>query len=106
MWYAIEDIVSALPLILRKIPNAILLIVGEGQAREKLEKLSKELKITDKVRFTGYINHSKIPEIISIADVVVAPYKEVGMPFFNSPIKIFEYLRWQESLSLPQKLGK
>ena len=92
VWYAIEDIISALPLILREIPNAILLIVGEGQAREKLEKLSKELKITDKVRFTGYINHSKIPEIISIADVVVAPYKEVGMPFFNSPIKIFEYL--------------
>lgn len=92
VWYAIEDIISALPLVLREIPNAILLIVGEGQAREKLEKLSKELKITDKVRFTGYIDHMKIPEILSIADVVVAPFKELGMTFFGSAIKIFEYL--------------
>jgi len=90
--YAIEDIISALPLVLREIPNAILLIVGEGQAGEKLEKLSKELKITDKVGFTGYIDHMKIPEILSIADVVVAPFKELGMTFFGSAIKIFEYL--------------
>ena len=26
------------------------------------------------------------------ADVVVAPYKELGMTFFGSAIKIFEYL--------------
>ena len=92
VWYAIEDLVSAFPLVIEKVPNAFLLIAGEGQAREKLEKLSKELKITDKVRFTGYINHSKIPEILSIADVVVAPFKELGMTFFGSAIKIFEYL--------------
>ena len=92
VWYAIEDIISALPLVLREIPNALLLIVGQGQAKEKLENLSKELKITDKVRFTGYIDHMKIPEILSIADVVVAPFKELGMSFFGSAIKIFEYL--------------
>lgn len=92
VWYAIEDIIYALPLVLREIPNAILLIIGEGQASEKLENLSKELKITDKVRFTGYINHMKIPEILSIADVVIAPFKEIGITFFGSAIKIFEYL--------------
>ena len=92
MCYAIEDVISALPLVLREIPNALLLIVGQGQAKEKLENLSKELKITDKVRFTGYIDHMKIPEILSIADVVVAPFKELGMSFFGSAIKIFEYL--------------
>ncbi len=92
VWYAIEDLVSAMPLVVEKIPNAFLLIAGEGQAREKLEKQIKQLGISNHVQFTGYVPHSKIPEFISLADVVVAPYKEVGMAFFNSPIKIFEYL--------------
>lgn len=92
VWYAIEDLISALPLVIKKVPNAFLLIAGEGQAREKLENLVCLHGITDKVRFTGYIYHDKIPEMISIADVVVAPYKELGMTFFGSAIKIFEYL--------------
>ncbi len=92
VWYAIEDLISAFSLILKEIPNALLLIVGEGHAREKLENLVHQLGILNNVKFMGYINHSKIPETISLADVVVAPFKELGMTFFGSAIKIFEYL--------------
>ncbi|MBI2472865.1 MAG: glycosyltransferase family 4 protein [Planctomycetes bacterium] len=92
VWYAIEDVVSAFPSILREVPNAFLLIVGEGQAREKLENLVHLYGITDRVKFMGYINHSKIPEVLSITNVAVAPFKELGMTFFGSAIKIFEYL--------------
>lgn len=92
VWYAIEDIISAFPQILKEIPNACLLIVGTGQARKTLEDLAYNLGISDKVRFMGYVQYEKIPEVLSIADVAVAPYKEVGIPFFNSPIKVFEYL--------------
>jgi len=92
VWYALEDIIAALPFVLSEVPSAYLLIAGEGQAREALEDLALRLGLSGKVRFLGYINHNKIPELLSIADVAVAPYKEVGMPFFNSPIKLFEYL--------------
>lgn len=92
VWYAIEDLVSAFPLVIEKVPNAFLLIVGDGQAREKLQNLTQHFGITNRVKFTGYIDHMKIPEILSIADVVVAPFKELGMTFFGSAIKIFEYL--------------
>lgn len=92
VWYAIEDLVSAFPLVLKEVPNAFLLIVGEGQAKENLENLVHLYGITDRVKFMGYINHSKIPEVLSITDVAVAPFKELGMTFFGSAIKIFEYL--------------
>ncbi|HHT9159045.1 MAG TPA: glycosyltransferase family 4 protein [Candidatus Brocadiaceae bacterium] len=92
VWYAIEDLISAFPQILKEIPNACLLIIGTGQARKALEDLAYNLGVSNRVRFMGYVRHEKIPEILSIVDVVVAPYKEVGIPFFNSPIKIFEYL--------------
>lgn len=92
VWYAIDDLISAFPSVIKEIPNAYLLIIGEGQAREKLETLANQREIADRVKFMGYVNHSKIPEIISIADVVVAPFKELGMTFFGSAIKVFEYL--------------
>ncbi len=92
VWYAIEDLISAFHQVLKEIPNACLLIVGTGQARKPLEDLAGNLGISDDVRFTGYVQHEKIPEILSIADVAAAPFKELGMPFFGSAIKIFEYL--------------
>ncbi len=92
VWYAIEDVISAFPAVIQEIPDACFIIAGAGPAQQKLESLAYRLNISGKVRFLGYIEHHRIPEIISIADVVVAPYKELGMPFFNSAIKIFEYL--------------
>jgi glycosyltransferase involved in cell wall biosynthesis len=92
VWYAIEDLVSALPQILKEIPNACLLIIGTGQAGKTLEDLAYSLGVSDRVRFMGYVRHEKIPEALSIADVAVAPFKELGMTFFGSAIKIFEYL--------------
>lgn len=92
VWYAIEDVIAAFPTVIQEIPDACLLIAGTGPAQKKLESITHRLNISNKVRFLGYIDHHRIPEIISIADVVVAPYKELGMPFFNSAIKIFEYL--------------
>ena len=92
IWYAIEDVISAFPAVLKEVSNAFLLIVGTGQAQKKLENLADRLGISGNVKFLGYVSHNRIPEMLSISDIVVAPYKEVGMPFFNSPIKIFEYL--------------
>ncbi len=92
VWYAIEDVISAFPAVIQEIPDACFIIAGTGPAQQKLESIARQLNISDKVRFLGYIDHHRIPEIVSIADVVVAPYKELGMTFFGSAIKIFEYL--------------
>ncbi len=92
IWYAIEDGISAFPAVLKEITNACLLIIGTGQAQKKLENLADRLGISDNVRFLGYVSHNRIPEMLSISDVVVAPFKELGMAFFGSAIKIFEYL--------------
>lgn len=50
-----EFIVQALPQILKEVPNAKLLIVGEGPEEVRLRKTVKELNIEDSVVFFGYI---------------------------------------------------
>jgi glycosyltransferase involved in cell wall biosynthesis len=53
---------------------------------------------SEKLIFTGFVEHERIPEYIAAADVAVAPYNPAGFKdmerygFYFSPIKIFEYM--------------
>lgn len=51
--------------VIRKFPNAHFVIGGEGELRESLENLAKELKIAENTHFTGRC--VKVPELLSIS---------------------------------------
>lgn len=53
------------------IPNIRLVIIGEGDLKEKLEDLAKRLKIDDKVIFTGYIKNPH--NILRYSEMFVFP---------------------------------
>jgi len=50
-----------------------LLIAGEGDYRNRIEKESKELGISEKVVVIDRVEHSKVPEYINCLDVLVLP---------------------------------
>ncbi len=64
--------------VLEKIPNARLLLVGDGVLRRQTEELAKELSVGDKVIFTG--KRSDIPEILSAMDIFWLPSLFEGVP--------------------------
>ena len=64
--------------VLKKIPNARLLLVGDGFLRQQTENLAKELSVYDKVIFTG--KRSDIPEILSATDIFWLPSLFEGVP--------------------------
>lgn len=66
-----DDLVSALPLILQKIPDAGVAIVGDGRCLEPLRKQAEELKISDRVFLTGRITPPF--DIMSACEVGVFP---------------------------------
>lgn len=53
------------------IPNAWLWIAGEGPERETLEKLAKDLRMSDRIRFTGWV--AEPIHYIAAADAFVMP---------------------------------
>lgn len=53
--------------------NAYLTIIGEGEERENLWKLSDMLGITEKVRLIGQKNKTEIAQILSCSSVFVLP---------------------------------
>jgi glycosyltransferase involved in cell wall biosynthesis len=57
--YGIEFLIRAFAILKKKYNNIRLEIVGDGPLRNKFEKLTEELEISDAVTFHGYINQYK-----------------------------------------------
>jgi len=56
-----------------KYPNIYYLIIGDGKERKNLEKLVKELKVKNYVKFLGQTPYNKVMEYISICDIFSLP---------------------------------
>ncbi|MDT0686564.1 glycosyltransferase family 4 protein [Autumnicola psychrophila] len=72
------DMVNAMPAILKKFPDTVLLIAGHGVFEEKLNKRAKELGIEDKIKVLG--RRPDVPQLLAIADIFLYPSYFEGLP--------------------------
>jgi glycosyltransferase involved in cell wall biosynthesis len=70
-------LIEAMKLVLAKIPQAQLLIIGQGRMAKKLIRLTKDLNIEKRVFFIPKIYN--IPEALYIIDVFVMPSLKEGL---------------------------
>ncbi len=68
-WKRQDRVIKAMPEILKSVPNARLVLAGDGPARKELESIVNRLDLNSCVYFTGMVLHSKVYEVLSIADV-------------------------------------
>lgn len=68
----IHEVIEALPEILKQLPTAQLLIVGDGPAKETLENQVHEMKLGSHVTFTGEISNDAVHHYYHLADVLVS----------------------------------
>jgi len=59
--------------------DTFLMIIGEGECKNKLKSLSKALDIQDKVYFIGQVKNEKLPAYYLLCDVCVVPSITYGM---------------------------
>jgi glycosyltransferase involved in cell wall biosynthesis len=67
---------QAIPLILKKYPNTVFLIIGDGPLRGEMEKMVIDLNISPQVKFLGFRND--VTELLSILDINVIPSLSEG----------------------------
>lgn len=65
----IDTLLRAVPLVLKQIPAAKFMIIGDGPELKKLRKLSRKLEIESSVIFTGWVPFQKIPKYLNEADI-------------------------------------
>ena len=68
-----DHLIQAMPEILKVVPSAHLLLVGEGPYRGHLEKLVKEHKLATSVTFIGRIQYKDLPMYLCAGDVFAMP---------------------------------
>lgn len=65
----IDIIIRAMQIVKKKFPEINLALAGDGQAREALVKLTKELKMESNVKFLGTQNHHDLADLYRTADI-------------------------------------
>jgi glycosyltransferase involved in cell wall biosynthesis len=66
-----QTLLDAWPLVLRHVPDAYLLIVGEGSRRDELEQRAQANRVAHRVVFTG--RRDDVPAVTAALDVAVLP---------------------------------
>jgi len=69
----IEYLILSFSKIVKQIPNAKLVIVGNGPIKNRLMNLVKQKKLSKSVIFTGKIPSKKLPSIFAASDLFVLP---------------------------------
>ena len=68
-----DTLVRAWPAVLRSVPDALLLLVGDGLNRSQVEKLARSHGVVDSVVFTGSVPWEEMPAYIDAGDVFAMP---------------------------------
>ena len=68
-----DHLIEAMPEILKSIPQAHLLLVGEGPYREHLQTLVKKHNLEASVTFIGRIQYKDLPTYICVGDIFAMP---------------------------------
>ncbi len=76
-----EYFVRCIPYVIRSFPKAKFFLVGDGELRIPLEKLSKEQNIENSLMFSGHC--STIGNILAALDIVVIPSLLEGFPMIT-----------------------
>jgi len=86
----LETAIQAMPTVLEKIPNARLLLVGDGYNRRELEQLSRKIGVDEQVTFIGFQPFEMIPTYIHRSDVCLVPHISTPHVEMTMPNKIFQ----------------
>ena len=84
-FHAVEQAVEAAA----AVPDAALLLVGDGPERARIERLARDLGVH--AVFTGTVPHDELPAYLAAMDVAVV-LAQRGEAFHYSPLKLAEYM--------------
>ena len=69
----VDQVIAALPMVVKKFPNTIYLVCGEGPDRNRLEALSQQHGVRKNVVFTGAIPFGGLRDYYNLAECFIMP---------------------------------
>ena len=88
----LDAFIRRFPRVIDRIPEAKLLIVGDGPQRKKLERTIAELGLENRVTITGFQPYGTMPQYINLATVCINPFLNTDETRDIFPGKIIQYI--------------
>ncbi len=88
----LETAINAMGMVLEKIPNARLMLVGDGFIKTELKQLAENLHLADKLIFTGHQPFKLVPTYIRLSSVCLIPHISTPHIETTMPNKIFQFM--------------
>jgi glycosyltransferase involved in cell wall biosynthesis len=102
-YYRLESFIEAVPLVMKKFPDARFVVVGDGDNTEALKCLCGRLGMEDVIYFAGRRQYREMPGFISRADVCFFPLPD------SSALALYEYMASGKATVIPdyhtEKMG-
>ena len=76
----VQYLLQAMKVVHKKMPDAKLILVGDGEEREHLESLTGSLEIREYVEFVGRAPHEMVLDYMNRSEVFVLPSLSEGFP--------------------------
>ncbi|SDR69914.1 glycosyltransferase [Gramella sp. MAR_2010_147] len=89
-FHSLDLLIEAFADVSSNIPEAKLLLVGDGPERIRLQEKVESYGLSDRVIFSGNVPHNKIHSYISSFDLAVLP-SQSNEGFHYSPLKLREF---------------
>lgn len=86
----LDDLIAAMPTLIRQVPDSRLLVVGDGEELVKLREQAAQLGVANQVVFTGKVPHGDVTRYFSLLDAIALPRKPYTVCKLVSPLKPFE----------------
>lgn len=86
-----NTLIDAFAAVANESSQAQLWIVGDGPAREHVNREVAARGLTQRVRFVGEVSPDVIPGLLASFDVALATFPPVSL-FYSSPLKLYEFM--------------
>lgn len=86
----VDDLISAMPILRQRHPDARLLLVGAGEMDSEWRALAAQLPNPEAVIFTGRVPHGEVERYYSLIDILAYPRKASRLTDLVTPLKPLE----------------
>ncbi len=99
----IDSLIKAAPRIIKRKPETIFLIIGEGPKKKDLINLAQKEGMKNHFNFIGQIAYENISLWLGATDICTAPF--LNSAGFRSPVKIFDYMACGKAVVASKLIG-
>ena len=88
----LDTTLQAMAKVVQVVPEATLVLVGDGKIRNELETLTRQLGLQQHVRFEGWVEFSRLPSYFAASDVCILPLIQSTHTDATTSHKLFQYM--------------